>query len=420
MRKCTDGKLKLQKGKILIMRRIILLFLIFSLTLGLCSCNSGDLSDIVSSLYDLLPQEEEIVEVKYEYFTIENPRFSNCYKSLNSKQKEFYSRIYAISEEMTEGFVDVGKSYSNAVNDFSVAYNAFLYDNAEIFWMPNSYVLANAGSGAERKLAVAFSTTADGRNKKYNVTKAQRDKYAAQLDKAVNKVLGAIKGMSEYEKELYINDYICDNVTYKEKGGLVSTAYGALVQKKALCEGYSRAFKLLCNKAGIECELIIGESDGVGHMWNRVNIDLKHSYVDVTWNDRAHKTYAYFNITDEQLEKTHSFAPVLSSLTSEQIEKDEPYNFTKKTCSFTGNSYYEKKSLILWQESSQKAADEIDKALKKGDKQVEFMFATKEALQLFESDPNVFISKIQNEVKTAFINSYALERDVLILFFEKM
>lgn len=401
------------------MRKFSAFIFALSLIMGLCSCSAGDFSDMVSGFYSLLPKGEEVVEVKYEYFNIENPQFSSCYNSLNSKQKDFYSRIYAISEEMTEGFVNLGENYDDAVVDFSVAYNAFLNDNAEIFWMPNSYILAQSGTETERRLAVAFSYSADGRNNSYNVTKSQRDTMIKKLDNVVNKVISDIKGMGEYEKELYINDYICDNVTYKEKGGLVSTSYGALIEKKALCEGYSRAFKLLCNKAGIECDLIIGKSDGVGHMWNRVNIDLKHSYVDVTWNDREHKTYAYFNVTDEQLFKTHTIAPVLSELSEKQLQDDTPFNFTKKECGFTGNSYYEKNSLMLWKENPESAAKAIDKAAEKGENQAEFMFVTNEAQQLFESDPNEFINRIQSKVQKAVINSYAVERDVLILFFQK-
>jgi len=403
------------------MKKNLALITALASLLVLSSCSAESFSDMVSGIYDLLPQGEEIVEVKYEYFSIQDPQFSGCYKSLNSRQKDFYGKIYTISEEMTEGFVNVGDSYDNAVNDFSVAYNAFLNDNADVFWMPGAYILAHSGNDNDRKLAVAFSYQGQGKNNDYTVSKAERDEYKSKLDSVVKKVLSEIKGKSEYEKVLYINDFICDNVVYKEKGRLVNTSYGALVKKEALCEGYSRAFKLLCNKAGIECELIIGAADGVGHMWNRVNIDLKHSYVDVTWNDRkGHKTYAYFNVTDEQLSQTHTFAPVLSSLSSKQLEDDVAYNFTKKECGYTGNSYYEKNSLILWQESSGNAASKIDKAAEMGENQAEFMFATKQALQRFESNPDDFISRIQNGVKKALINGYAVERDVLILFFEKI
>lgn len=402
------------------MRKLLTFFIAVVVVSSFCSCSTEDFSDMVSGFYDLLPQEEEIVEVKYESFYIENPKFNSCYNALNSRQKDFYGRIHTISEEMTEGFVSVGDSYDKAVGDFSVAYNAFLNDNAEVFWMPNSYLLAQSGSEGNRKIAVAFCYKEQGKNNDYIVSKAQREEYKKELDKVIKNVLSEVEHKSEYEKVLYINDYICDKVVYKEEGKLVSTAYGALVQNQALCEGYSRAFKLLCNKAGIACDLIIGESDGVGHMWNRVNIDLKHSYVDVTWNDRAeHKTYAYFNVTDEQLLKTHTFAPVLSSLSDKQIKNDTPFNFTKKECSFTGNSYYERNSLVLWQESFSAAASKIDVAADNNENQVEFMFATNEAQQIFERDPNEFIYKIQKNVKKAVINSYALERDVLILFFTK-
>ena len=229
------------------MKKNLALITALASLLVLSSCSAESFSDMVSGIYDLLPQGEEIVEVKYEYFSIQDPQFSGCYKSLNSRQKDFYGKIYTISEEMTEGFVNVGDSYDNAVNDFSVAYNAFLNDNADVFWMPGAYILAHSGNDNDRKLAVAFSYQGQGKNNDYTVSKAERDEYKSKLDSVVKKVLSEIKGKSEYEKVLYINDFICDNVVYKEKGRLVNTSYGALVKKEALCEGYSRAFKLLCN-----------------------------------------------------------------------------------------------------------------------------------------------------------------------------
>ena len=399
------------------MKKLISALVIITVMLMCSACSNLSFSDMVSDFYEILPQTQEVIEVKYEQFYIENPQYSRCYNALNSKQKDYYSRICAISEEMTEGFVDVGENYTNAMPDFSVAYNAFFNDKAEVFWMPNSYILALSGREDSRRLAVAFSYSDEGRKNRYTVTKTERDNCKSELDAVVDSIMTEINGMSEYEKELYINDYICDNVTYKEEGKFVNTSYGALVGKEALCEGYSRAFKLLCNKAGIECDLIIGKSDGVGHMWNRVNIDLKHSYVDVTWNDREHKTYAYFNVTDEQLKKTHSFAPVLSELDYAQLENKGQYNFTQKECSFTGNSYYEKNSLMLWSVDKANAAKAVEMAARNVENQAEFMFATPEAQQLFESDEIAYITEIQEKVKTAVINGYAVERDVLILFF---
>ena len=62
-------------------------------------------------------------------------------------------------------------------------------------------------------------------------------------------------------------------------------AYGALVEGSAICEGYAKAFKLLCNRAGIACEIVGGTVNGEAHMWNYVQIGGDYYLVDATFDD---------------------------------------------------------------------------------------------------------------------------------------
>ncbi|KJF44581.1 transglutaminase domain-containing protein [Draconibacterium sediminis] len=64
-------------------------------------------------------------------------------------------------------------------------------------------------------------------------------------------------------------------------------------KRKAICDGYSRLFKKLCDLNNIECVMIsgaaktryyeIGNSGGEKHTWNAVKINDKWQLVDVTW-----------------------------------------------------------------------------------------------------------------------------------------
>ncbi len=112
---------------------------------------------------------------------------------------------------------------------------------------------------------------------------------------------------NDFEREEYINNYIIDNCRYDEEaaenndvqGGNENDAYGALVDGKAVCEGYARAFQLLCNKANIDCVLLSGTTDSANHAWNGVKIGGDWYQIDVTWNDTdGENNYAendYFN-----------------------------------------------------------------------------------------------------------------------------
>lgn len=66
-------------------------------------------------------------------------------------------------------------------------------------------------------------------------------------------------------------------------GTRIYTAYGALVEGDAVCQGYALAYKLLLDKCGIDSVLVT--SNEMGHAWNLVKLDGSWYHVDVTWDD---------------------------------------------------------------------------------------------------------------------------------------
>lgn len=89
--------------------------------------------------------------------------------------------------------------------------------------------------------------------------------------------------MSDYEKLKIFHDYLALNVESDTEDSQADSIYGALVKKKALCEGYAKAFSYLCNIAGIENIIVTGYTD-VSHMWNMVKLEDKWYHVDVGWD----------------------------------------------------------------------------------------------------------------------------------------
>lgn len=75
-------------------------------------------------------------------------------------------------------------------------------------------------------------------------------------------------GMSDYEKELALHDYIVDNCGYDAAMSDASyTAYGVLVSGKGSCQGYAEATCLLFTLAGLESHFVRADSKvtGTGH-----------------------------------------------------------------------------------------------------------------------------------------------------------
>ena len=170
-------------------------------------------------------------------------------------------------------------------------------------------------------------------------------------------------GETMYEKLLSIHDYVTSSTTYMSdtEGALFCySAYGALVDGKAVCEGYAEAFKLLCDRNGIDCVLVRGNavtsSGEAAHLWNYVRMDDGKWYaVDATWNDAGDLTgrYGYFligsttEVHGETFSKTHLPNYDFSGMTIENFEypplSDTAYNKDCEKIDYTygeGKSYY--------------------------------------------------------------------------------
>ena len=112
------------------------------------------------------------------------------------------------------------------------------------------------------------------------------------------------------EIELYLFNWLCDNVVYESPDMDVDTetymglrqlnCVGALLDGKANCQGYTDAFYLLGNMAGLDVCTIGGTGEWEPHAWNGIMLNGKLYFVDVTFGDSDNmgekgKTYAWFN-----------------------------------------------------------------------------------------------------------------------------
>jgi len=93
-------------------------------------------------------------------------------------------------------------------------------------------------------------------------------------------------------------DYVKNNTNRLEES-YTQSAYGALIKKKCVCQGYAEAFKRLMDHAGILCTVIYGNVMGhtTLHAWNLVSLDQGKTWyhLDVTWDDDGNRpSYTYF------------------------------------------------------------------------------------------------------------------------------
>lgn len=133
------------------------------------------------------------------------------------------------------------------------------------------------------------------------------------------------EGMTDFEKELALHDWIVDNGHYDQTAHDPATPdglphskdpYGILVEGYGICLGYATTFQLLMDLAGVECITVTGASgwSREDHAWNLVKLEGEWYGVDVTWDDQtladpgayseeelSRRHHVYFNITSDEL-----------------------------------------------------------------------------------------------------------------------
>ena len=201
-----------------------------------------------------------------------------CYQRLNTRMQACYAAIYeAVAEGIdADEMVTVADSKSSTPpqeyhgvkvtlprqlfsrSEAQTLYVAFTWDNPQFFFISNTYGLTGRNADSYDSISLVFTMNAQER------AAAQR-----QLDRALNDILADIRpGTYEYGKELTIHDAVAARCRYDEEAAAAAdpaaqfpnafSAYGALVEGRAVCEGYSRAMQLLLHKAGIECTRVSG------------------------------------------------------------------------------------------------------------------------------------------------------------------
>lgn len=133
-------------------------------------------------------------------------------------------------------------------------------------------------------------TTRNGMASKCKPTYTMGKEAAVKGQKKMNKIARKCKvSGSKAKKVKKIHNWIIKRTKYNSKASNTQryNAYGALVNKKAVCMGYAMAFKMIANNNGIDCQVVMN-MDGT-HAWNVVKIGNKWYNVDATHDDMGKK-----------------------------------------------------------------------------------------------------------------------------------
>ena len=168
----------------------------------------------------------------------------------------------------------------------------------------------------------------------------------------VEKLVRPAVNLSDFEKEKYVHDFICENVRYdKLKKAYSHEIIGPLGQGVSVCEGIAKAVKVLLDALGVWCIIAIcGNNPEKGikyrHTWNIVKLDGVYYHLDATFDntlgrDGSEIRYDYFNLDDQQIFRDHE--PLIAPAPA--CTNHDHFYYIEKKLSFTKQEEVYKRAL---------------------------------------------------------------------------
>ncbi|MBP5433251.1 transglutaminase domain-containing protein [Ruminococcus sp.] len=205
-----------------------------------------------------------------EYLPYEESSVRPVYCNLDVKEKALY---YALLRGIEQEQETIALPFDVKGKEYAKVYRILEKQEGSFFYLDSVYYVGKRVRDAK----IAYRGTGDNSLKRKQLEEAVQDA-----------VEGARELRGDYYMVSYINNYIINNCEYTEGIGedYSSTAYGCLVEGKANCEGYAKAFNLLASKMGLKSVLITGTTNAnENHAWNQVCVGLDWYNIDVTWSD---------------------------------------------------------------------------------------------------------------------------------------
>ncbi len=235
--------------------------------------------------------------------------------------------------------IQMGYSVSTLGNNVTVS-------NLTIFMhISQAYAKINEGEGTYNPFTADTARTSAAKRAAENATQ----------------VVAANTAKSDYEKLKAYLDYIKDAVSYNNDATASGDPYGDPWQliyvfdgnesTNVVCEGYSKAFKYLCdltwqdNSPAIECSLVTGtmavNSSPGPHMWNVVAIGGSNYLVDVTNCD-----YGTIGAPDQlflcgvtEIEAAKKYKANVGSGVTYEYDNETISNFTEEELKLSPTAY---------------------------------------------------------------------------------
>lgn len=229
------------------------------------------------------------------------------YEQLDEYGKVIYDRLYENIDKLKTGTyeADFGTEFNDLLheengtevlnNSFQLAINALTFDNTDLFYIDVTKINLLTEI-TTRAFSTTYRVKIGGNGQSYLADGFWDEEYVdialGYVEDIKNNIISKTTGKDRVEQIKIVHDYLVDTVEYDlEAGSNIYNIYGTLIDKRAVCEGYARAFKYILDDLEIPTVIACGlakNSAGVTetHAWNYVQLENGQWYaIDVTWDD---------------------------------------------------------------------------------------------------------------------------------------
>lgn len=195
------------------------------------------------------------------------------YHQFDANAKALYDQLLLAAEtvdQSSETFLtapDARYSGLNADQLHDLVF-MFMYDHPEYFWIANSYHYGYDWNGNYVRLNV-YSEYQNGADRQ-----AARAQFVSTAQGYIDR---AMQYDTDYDRSKYLSEQLYHDIAY-QTGSLDQSAASALLQKKTVCAGFTKAYSLLANACDVDTISYIG----IGHGWNATKIAGNWYHDDVT------------------------------------------------------------------------------------------------------------------------------------------
>ncbi len=238
----------------------------------------------------IVPSNNNVITYKRINYVISPSDISDKYEekyyynTLSEKEQSIYRRLFYAAERGENALLS---DMNLTLNEAWTAVEAFFYENPQ--FLIDYYIIRVPYKYVTEVLLI--------KDEDYLDKKDELNNYACNI-------LKEVKG-DNLKQILQIHDKLVSFVDYNLKANDKFNAAGAIVNKKAVCQGYAMAFTYLCQLLGIECVTVKGTTEFGDHAWNMVKVNDRWYNVDVCWDDTDLYDYDYFCVTDDKISHTH-------------------------------------------------------------------------------------------------------------------